>query len=96
MREIVAGPKKPKQEAHAVIDAMNDEVVVSNDEIKRVNLEHCLKVLKDKEPVDEVKLLVKLESDLHDILMSEETDKDLEVSEDEYNKVVDKFKSKNK
>ena len=96
MREIVAGPKKPKQEAHAVLDAKTGEVVVSNNEIKRVNLEHCLRVLKDKEPEDNVKLLVQLESDLHDILMKETTDKDLEVSEDEYDEIVQKFKSKNK
>ena len=38
MREIVAGPKKPKQEAHAVLDATTGEIAVSNDEIKRVNL----------------------------------------------------------
>ena len=96
MREIVAGLKKPKLEAHAVIDSKTGEVVVSNEEIKRVNLEHCLKILKDIEPVKDVKQLVKLESDLHDILMNEETDKELEITEEEYNIVVDKFKSKNK
>ena len=96
MHEIVTGPKKPKQEAHAVIDSKTGKVVVSNKEIKRVNLEHCLTILEDKEPVDNVKLLVKLESDLHDLLMNEETDKDLEITEEEYNIVVDKFKSKNK
>ena len=96
MQEIVAGPKKPKQEAHAVLDSNTGEVVVSNEEIKRVNLEHCLKVLKDKEPENEVKLLIKLESDLHNILMAETKDKDEEVSKEEYDKVVDKFKSKNK
>ena len=84
MLEIVAGPKNPKQESDAVIDAKTGNFVVSNEGIKRVNLEHCLKVLKDKEPEDDVKLLVKLESDLHD----EETDKDLEITEEDYNTVV--------
>ena len=87
MLEIVAGPKNPKQESDAVIDAKTGNFAVSNEGIKIVNLEHCLKVLKDKEPEDDVKLLVKLESDLHD----EETDKDLEITEEDYNTVVDKF-----
>ena len=96
MRDLVAGPKKQIQEAHAVKDPNSGELVVSNEEIKRVNLEHCLNILKDKEPKEEVKLLIKLESDLHDLLMETTTDKDLEISEEDYDDVIIKFKRKNK
>ena len=42
MREVVAGPKKQQQEAHSVKDSKTGKTVVSTEEIKRVNLEHCL------------------------------------------------------
>ena len=48
MKEIVAGSKKQKQEAPAVLDPKTGETVVSVKEIKRVNLEHCIAVLKHK------------------------------------------------
>ena len=50
MREIVAGPKKAPQEAHAVIDKDMDDLVVSSEEIRKVTLKHCIKTLKDHEP----------------------------------------------
>ena len=55
MRELVAGSKKQKLEAHAVIDSSTGKTVVSCEEIKRViNLEHCVRVLKNKIPKPEV------------------------------------------
>ena len=40
-------PKKQQQEEHAVKDPKTGETVVSTEEIKRVNLEHCENVLKN-------------------------------------------------
>ena len=41
MKDLIAGSKKPKQKAHAVLDSTTGEKVGSVKEIKRVNLEHC-------------------------------------------------------
>ena len=96
MRELVAGSKKQKQEAHAVKDTKTGKTVVSCEEIRRVNLEHCVNVLKNNTPKPEVEVLLKCQSELHDMMMKEETDKDATVTEEEYNEVVSKFKKKNK
>ena len=60
MRDIVAANKKPKQEAHAIMDDEKKELVVSNEEIKRVTLKYCLNVLENNEPDKEFKDLIKL------------------------------------
>ena len=96
MREVVAGPKKQQQEAHAVKDSKNGKIVVSTEEIKRVNLEHCLKVLQNNVPKPEVQELLKFQSELHDIMMKDTTDKDTNISETDFMNVVLKFKSKDK
>ena len=57
MREIVAGSKKQPQEAHAVKDSMG-KTVISCEEIQRVNLEHCVKVLSKNVPDADVEELL--------------------------------------
>ena len=96
MRELVAGPRKIQQEAHAVKDTKTGETVVSSEEIKRVNLEHCVNVLKNNIPKDEVKELLKFEYELHDQMMKDESDKDTNITEDDFDLIIGKFKKKNK
>ena len=62
----------------------------------RVNLEHCVNVLKNNDPKEEVKELLQLQSDLHDWMMDDKTDKDTTITEEACTKVVSKFKKKNK
>ena len=96
MRALVAGPRKQQQEAHAVLDPKTGQTVDSTEEIKRVNLEHCIKVLKNNIPKEEVKELLGFQSDLHDHMMEDETDKETTITETEFDEVVWKFKRKNK
>ena len=96
MRELEAGQKKQKQEAHAVRDPETGENVVSSEEIKRVNLEHCVKVLTNNIPKSEGEELLAFQSDLHDTMMEDETDSESTITEDEFDAVLGKFKQKNK
>ena len=59
VRELVEGPKKSGQEGQAIKNPANGEIVVNTKEIKRVTLEHCLKVLKNNEPHESVREIVK-------------------------------------
>ena len=95
MREIVAGSKKQPQEAHAVKDSMG-KTVISCEEIQRVNLEHCVKVLSKNVPEAEVEELLQAQSMLHDELMKEDTDKETTITKEDYEDVLTTFKKKNK
>ena len=96
MREIVAGPKKVKQEAHAVLDKATKELVVSNEGIKRLTLEHCMDTLKDNEPEDDVEPLVNVLKQAHDLRMNEDDGNPMIVTKDEFNLIVQKLNDKNK
>ena len=87
MRGIVEGKKKAKQDAHAVIDKETGEMVVSNEEIKRVTLSYCLNVLKNNEPDKEFEELVQLKEQAHSLRM-ECKGEDTEISEEEFFSVL--------
>ena len=96
MKEIIAGPKKPKQEAHAVLDPKTGEKVVSAEEIKRVNLEHCKEVLTHNSLPAEAEMLVNVEANLHREIMEDKTDTEINIDKDMFDTVVIKLKERNK
>ena len=96
MAEIVGGPKKQKEEAHAIKDPETGETVVSSKEIKRLCLEHCVKVLQ-KNPIEaDAELWVQIESKLHESMMKDDKNKDDSIEKEEFSEVVSNFKKKNK
>ena len=96
MKEIVAGSKKQKQEAHAVVDPKTGETVVSVKEIKRVNLEHCIAVLKHNKPSEDVEKLMKFEEEMHNKVMEDKTDFNTSITKDQFEDILKKFKERNK
>ena len=96
MKDIIAGTKKPKQEAHAVLDSKTGEKVVSIEEIKRVNLEHCKEVLTHNKLTVEAEKLVNLEAEMHDMVMKDKTDTEVNITRDLFDSVVKKLKDRNK
>ena len=70
---------------------------VSNDEIKKVTLEHCINTFKNNEPEEDVKTLVDLMDKLHTKRMEEEDDEDpMVITKEEFDETLDKFVKKNK
>ena len=98
MKEIVAGPKKAIQEPHAILDKDTDELVIGNEEIKKVTLKHCLKSLENNVPEEEVQQIVKLVNTVHDTRMeeSDDTNEDDDISMEEFEEVVSKIEQKKK
>ena len=96
MKEIVTGSKKMPQEASAVYDVEKKELVVSNADIKRVTLKHCMNTLKNKNPDKDVEDLVKLINKVHEKRMVEEDDEQLEVSNEDFDDLMKKLQRKNK
>ena len=80
--EIVAGPKKAPQEAHAVMDKEKDELVVSMEGIKEVTLKHCIDTLKDNDPDKDVEQLVTVINEVHESRMEEDDCNSMEVTKD--------------
>ena len=96
MREEVSGGKKQSQEPHAVLDPKTKQTVFSAEEIKRVNLEHCVNVLSNNAPNPKVVALLNLESEVHDLMMEDTTDQETNITEDDFKETIAKLKKKNK
>ena len=96
MKEIIGGSKKPKQEAHAVFDSKTGEKVVSVEEIKRVNLEHCIEVLRPNTPTAKAEELIKSEAEMHKSVMEHNTDSETKVTREDFDMVLEKLKDRNK
>ena len=96
MKQIVTGSKKAAQEPHAVLDSEKEELVVSNEEIKKVTLKHCLDSLKNNDPEEDVKPLVDLVNKVHDRRMEVIDDDDFEVTKDDFDEIVNKIEKKHK
>ena len=71
MRDKVSGSKQNGQEAHALIDSRNGEMVVAREEIKRLSLEYNLDNMKKNDPVEEVKDIVEMKEKLHHLRVKE-------------------------
>ena len=96
MAEIIGGKKKQKDEAHAIINPETKEVVVATEEIKRLSLEHCVKVLQNNPTKPEAEQWVKIEYELHETMMEDDTDQDTNIDKNDFEEVLRKFKKKNK
>ena len=98
MKEVVAGPKKSTQEPHAILDKETNELVVGNEQIRKVILKHCLDSLENSEPDKDVKQLVKLVNAVHDTRMEEHdnVNEDVDVSKEEFEEVVNRIEKKKK
>ena len=96
MAEMVGGGKKQKEEAHGIMDPETKEIVVATEEIKRVSLAHCLKVLQNNPVEEDAALWVKLESARHEAVMEDDSDNETNINKDDFDWVVRKFNLKNK
>ena len=98
MKEKVTGTKKAAQEPHAILDVETEELVIANDKIKKVTLKHCLNALKDNVPHKDVKPIVDLVNEVHDVRMEEPDDdkEDMKVTEEDFEEVLDKIAKKHK
>ena len=96
MKEIVSGSKKIPQEVSAVYDIEKKELVVSNDNIKKISLKHCMNTLKNRKPDKDVEELVELVNKVHEKRMIEKDDEEMEIKEKDFDELMKRLTRKNK
>ena len=89
LKENISGPKKGVQEPTAVRHPSSGDMVVSNEEIKRVTLEYCVKNLENVLPDPEVEKDTLLKEVLHGIRMKDTSDDGFEIVKDDFETVLD-------
>ena len=94
MRDAINGPKKGGQEATAIRNPQNNELIVSNEEIKAVTLAYCVDNL-TKQPEDiSVRKGLELKRSLHELRMQEDDDEEFDIYEEDFQEVIKKFEKK--
>ena len=84
MKEIVDGPKKPCQEPSAIKNPKTGDLVVSNEEIKKVTLAYCVNnFTKKKQDV-----VANLRNTLNELIMDVCKDEDLEIVKNDFDEVI--------
>ena len=96
MRELIAGPKKAAQEAHAIKDPVTKELVVSGEGIKKVSLNHCLNVLQKNVPEEGYKNGIEIMSHVHDLRMAQTDLEEFNIKEEVFKNILKKYEKKNK
>ena len=76
--------------------SIKKELVVSNEDIKRVTLNHCMKTLQNKTPDKDVKDVVELINKVHEKRMEEEDDEEMVIDKEDFDDLIKRLGKKNK
>ena len=82
-----------------MLDTETNELVVSNSEVRRVTLQHCMNTFKNEHPHEDVELLVSMVNSVHEERMKikeSEAEEPLAVTKEEFDELVKKLEKKNK
>ena len=93
MKDKITGGKKASTEPHAIEDPKTNNLLVSNQDIRKATLEYCADNLRNREPDPEVKSLVSVKNLLVEEKLKEK-EEPLEIDKNDYNTVLTKFKAK--
>jgi hypothetical protein len=94
MKEVINGPKKGNQVPTAIKDPNDGELIVSNEEIKKVTLAYCVDNLTKQHKDESVIKALELKKVMHNIRMKEQEDEEFDVGSEDFEVVLDKFASK--
>ena len=90
VKDMISGSKLGEQEQVSIKDSISGELLVNESEIKKASLVYCRNVLTSREPVQDFKDEVESINKLHELRMLRVED------EDDYEKIVTRFKNKGK
>ena len=96
LRDIIEGPKIKPQEPMAINDPKTGELVTDNDEIKRISLEHNIKILTKNAPREQDRERFEKIKEAHEKAMNEPDLDAWELEKPLFKKVTEKIKLKNK
>ena len=93
LKTIVEGPKKGGQEALAVKNPSNGEVVVNRKDVKKVTLENCLDVLNNNKPDEGLAESVETTKSIFKEIFKSK-DGDFEVTEEVFEEVLNNLEKR--
>ena len=96
LKNVINGPKVEAPEPTAINDPITGELITDNEEIKRVSLEHNVKILTKNKPKRKDEELINLKKCNHEEIMSKGVTNSWALNQPTFNKVVEKIRKKRK
>ena len=97
MKKLVTGPKIKGNESTAINCPITNNLITNEEEIKKISLEHNIKILTKNKPQEEDKELIKEKQRRHQKMMDrDESIEEWELDRELFTKVDNKIKKKNK
>ena len=96
LKNVINGPKVEALEPTAINDPITGELITDNEEIKRVSLEHNVKILTKNKPKRKDEELINLKKCNHEEIMSKGVTNSWALNQSTFNKVIEKIRKKRK
>ena len=96
MKQIINGPKVKQAEPQAINDPQTGDLITEISEIKRVSLEHNVRILTKNKPREKDLEEIKAKEDRHEKIMKKDDKEGWELDHTLFSKVLEKIKTKNK
>ena len=96
MKSLITGPKIERSEAAAISHPVTKDIIVDREEIKKVTLEHNVKILRKNEVPEEGKDLLEAKQSKHEEVMQAEDKDEWQLDINSYWKILKKLKQKGK
>ena len=96
LKNVINGPKVEAPEPTAINDPITGEPITDNEEIKRVSLEHNVKILTKNKPKRKDMELINLKKCNHEEIMSKGVTNSWALNQSTFNKVIEKIRKKRK
>ena len=96
LKNVINGPKVEAPEPTAINDPITGELITDNEEIKRVSLEHNVKILTKNKPKRKDMELINLKKCNHKEIMRKGVTNSWALNQSTFNKVVEKIRKKRK
>ena len=76
MKRLITGPKIKGSEPTAINCPVTNNLITNEDEIKRISLEHNIKILTKNQPLEEDEEIIKEKEERHKKMMMKEEDEE--------------------
>ena len=94
MKEMIGVLKKAAVEPHAIKDPKTDKLLVANKDIKNATLAYCVDNLTNRSTDPEAESFIEVRKAVVEEKIKEASEDTLEISKDDFELVLKKFKSK--
>ena len=96
LKEQILGSKKSGQDAVCMEDPDTGQIIVEKESLKNASVRYVSKLLTNRDPKEEYKAEFQIMENLHEIRLDEKFNEDIELTKDDFQKLLKQLSRKHK